>query len=124
MRVRIPAREVILATSEPEGLSLHNALSGTVSAINADPAFDHVVVQIAVAACCCWPKSRETRSHDWASPSASRLYALDQVGLDRGDSGVPRLAESALITNPRRGGNAESFSHHHCESLRSLGAQG
>ena len=32
VRVRIPAREVILATSAPEGLSLHNVLSGTVSA--------------------------------------------------------------------------------------------
>ena len=48
VRVRVPAREVILATREPEGLSLHNALAGTVSAIHADPAFDHVIVQIAV----------------------------------------------------------------------------
>jgi molybdate transport system ATP-binding protein len=48
VRVRIPAREVILAASEPAGLSLHNAIAGTVSAVNADPAFDHVVVQIAV----------------------------------------------------------------------------
>jgi molybdate transport system ATP-binding protein len=48
VRVRIAARDVILATSEPQGLSLHNALPATVSAINADPAFDHVVVQVAV----------------------------------------------------------------------------
>ena len=48
VRVRIPAREVILATREPEGLSLHNVLPGTVSAIHADPAFDHVMVQIAM----------------------------------------------------------------------------
>jgi molybdate transport system ATP-binding protein len=48
VRVRIPAREIILATHEPAGLSLHNALGGTVSSINADPAFDHVVVQITV----------------------------------------------------------------------------
>lgn len=48
VRVRIPAREVILATSEPSGLSLHNALAGSVSAIHADPGLDHVVVQIAV----------------------------------------------------------------------------
>jgi molybdate transport system ATP-binding protein len=48
VRVRIPAREVILATREPEGLSLHNVLSGTVAAIHADPAFDHVIVQVAV----------------------------------------------------------------------------
>jgi molybdate transport system ATP-binding protein len=48
VRVRIPAREVILATREPEGLSLHNALAGAVSAIHADPGSDRVVVQIAV----------------------------------------------------------------------------
>ncbi len=48
VRVRVPAREVILATREPEGLSLHNVLSGTVSAIHADAAFDHVIVQVAV----------------------------------------------------------------------------
>jgi molybdate transport system ATP-binding protein len=48
VRVRIPAREVIMATREPEGLSLHNVLSGTVSGIHEDPAFDHVIVQIAV----------------------------------------------------------------------------
>jgi molybdate transport system ATP-binding protein len=48
VRVRIPAREVILARSEPQGLSLHNALPGTVAAISTDPTFDSVVVQIAV----------------------------------------------------------------------------
>jgi molybdate transport system ATP-binding protein len=48
VRVRIPAREVILATRAPEGLSLHNVLRGTVSAIHAEPAFDHVIVQVAV----------------------------------------------------------------------------
>jgi molybdate transport system ATP-binding protein len=48
VRLRVPAREIILATKGPEGLSLHNVLSGTVSAIHADPAFDHVIVQIAV----------------------------------------------------------------------------
>jgi molybdate transport system ATP-binding protein len=48
VRVRIPARDVILATREPEGLSVHNVVSGTVSAIHADSAFDHVMVQIAL----------------------------------------------------------------------------
>ena len=48
VRVRIPAREVILATREPEGLSLHNVLSGVVSAIHTEPTFDSVIVQIAV----------------------------------------------------------------------------
>jgi molybdate transport system ATP-binding protein len=48
VRVRIPAREVILATQPPEGLSLHNVLSGSVTAIHDDPAFDHAIVQVTV----------------------------------------------------------------------------
>jgi molybdate transport system ATP-binding protein len=48
VRLRIPAREVILATRAPEGLSLHNTLAGTVAAVHPDPASDNVIVQIAV----------------------------------------------------------------------------
>jgi molybdate transport system ATP-binding protein len=48
VRLRIPAREIVLAKGRPEGLSLHNALAGVVAAIHADPGFDHVIVQIAV----------------------------------------------------------------------------
>jgi molybdate transport system ATP-binding protein len=46
VRVRIPAREVILATRPPEGLSLHNVLSGRVSRV--ERGHDHVLVQLAV----------------------------------------------------------------------------
>jgi molybdate transport system ATP-binding protein len=48
VRVRIPAREIILATSAPTGVSLHNVLSATVSATHADTARDTVVVQVTV----------------------------------------------------------------------------
>lgn len=48
VRIRIPAREVILASSPPQGLSLHNVLSGTVIALHAVPSLDQVVVQLAV----------------------------------------------------------------------------
>jgi molybdate transport system ATP-binding protein len=48
VRVRIPAREVILASSPPHGLSLHNVLSGTVVMLQAEPSLDQVVVQLAV----------------------------------------------------------------------------
>jgi molybdate transport system ATP-binding protein len=48
VRIRVPAREVILATRAPQGVSLHNVLSGTITAIHAEPGFDHVMVQIAV----------------------------------------------------------------------------
>jgi molybdate transport system ATP-binding protein len=39
---------VILATSEPPGLSLHNALPAVVSAVAAESADDHAVVQLVV----------------------------------------------------------------------------
>ena len=48
VRVRIPAREVILATSAPEGLSLHNVLRGTVSAVHVEPDLDAVMIQVTV----------------------------------------------------------------------------
>jgi molybdate transport system ATP-binding protein len=47
VRVRIPAREVVLATSAPAGLSLHNVLPAVVTAVHADPAFEAVVIQLA-----------------------------------------------------------------------------
>ena len=48
VRLRIPAREVILATQPPEGISLHNVLAGTVTAVHTDPGFEHTIVQLAV----------------------------------------------------------------------------
>ncbi len=48
VRVRIPARDVILATEVPRGLSLHNALSGVVSAIEVDASADCAIVQMRV----------------------------------------------------------------------------
>lgn len=47
-RIRIPAREVILATQQPSGVSLHNVLPTRVHAVQHDPSFDHVVVQLEV----------------------------------------------------------------------------
>jgi molybdate transport system ATP-binding protein len=47
VRVRIPAREIVLATSAPAGLSLHNVLPAVVTAVHADPAFEPVVIQLA-----------------------------------------------------------------------------
>jgi len=48
VRVRVPARDVILATSAPTGLSLHNVLPGIVSAIHEDTTLDAVIVQMTV----------------------------------------------------------------------------
>jgi molybdate transport system ATP-binding protein len=47
VRVRIAARDVILATNAPEGLSLHNVMAGTVSRV-ARSADDTAIVQVMV----------------------------------------------------------------------------
>jgi molybdate transport system ATP-binding protein len=48
VRIRIPAREVILATDAPSGLSVHNVLSGAVTSVGVDGASDAAIVQLAV----------------------------------------------------------------------------
>jgi len=48
VRVRIPAREVILSDRVPEGLSLHNAVPGTVTALSFEADSPFVVVQVTV----------------------------------------------------------------------------
>jgi molybdate transport system ATP-binding protein len=49
LRVRIPAREVILAGKPPESISLHNIVPGEVRRITGDPARRSVLVEIALA---------------------------------------------------------------------------
>ncbi len=49
IRIRVPAREVILAGQPPQSISLHNIISGTVRRIAADPARRAVMVEIALA---------------------------------------------------------------------------
>jgi len=70
VRVRIPAREVVLATSAPTGLSLHNVLPGVVTAVHADPAFETVVVQLRVG--------------DLALLSEVTRDAVSRLGIDVG----------------------------------------
>jgi molybdate transport system ATP-binding protein len=48
VRLRIPAREVILAKEPPRGLSLHNVLSGRVSGLHNEASAHRVIVQMAV----------------------------------------------------------------------------
>jgi molybdate transport system ATP-binding protein len=47
-RVRIPAREVILAGKPPDAISLHNIVPGTVRRIADDPSRRSVLVEIAL----------------------------------------------------------------------------
>jgi molybdate transport system ATP-binding protein len=94
VRVRIPARDVILATQRPEGLSLHNVLAGHVTAIGLPPNGrdddrdrDHALVQVTLGA------SVDTDSP--ANASAVRLLAgvtRDAVARLQLASGSPVFA--------------------------------
>ena len=48
VRVRIPAREVILAASAPQGISVHNIIAGTVHGIVQDPGRHAAMVEVAL----------------------------------------------------------------------------
>ncbi len=48
VRVRIPAREVILATAEPQGISVHNVVRGTVRGIVPDEGRHAALVEVAL----------------------------------------------------------------------------
>ena len=48
LRVRIPAREVILAAEDPKGISVHNVIAGTVRAVVADPVRHAALVEVAL----------------------------------------------------------------------------
>lgn len=48
IRIRIPAREVILATETPRGISVHNAVPGTVRAVSIDATHHAALVEIAL----------------------------------------------------------------------------
>jgi molybdate transport system ATP-binding protein len=49
-RIRIPAREVILAARSPEAISLHNIVPGTVRRIADDPTRRSAIVEVALPA--------------------------------------------------------------------------
>jgi len=46
LRVRVPAREVILATSAPQGISVHNVIPGTIRRISEDHSRHAAMVEI------------------------------------------------------------------------------
>jgi len=48
VRVRIPAREVILAATEPQGISVHNIIPGSVHAIVQDTSRHAAMVEVAL----------------------------------------------------------------------------
>ena len=83
VRVRVPARDVILATSEPPGLSLHNAWAGTVSAVHADPDADRVTVQMAVGGMLLLAEvTRDAVARLRIEPGASLHALVKSVSID------------------------------------------
>jgi len=94
VRVRIPAREIVLATRAPEGLSLHNVVSGTVSAIHQEPGVGHVVVQIAVGQALLLSEVTRDAVGRLGLAVGGQVYALiKSVSID---------VDAAPTTNPRR----------------------
>jgi molybdate transport system ATP-binding protein len=102
VRVRIPAREIILATSPPNGLSVHNVVPCTVSALHAEENLDQVVVQIAVGNLRLLAEVTRDAVARLRIAVGLRLYALiksvsvDLQAMQSADLGQDRLAH----TNP------------------------
>jgi molybdate transport system ATP-binding protein len=100
VRLRIPAREVILATKAPEGLSLHNRLRGTVTSVHADPHSDHAIVQIAVGGVLILAEVTSDAVTSLGIAVGSNLYALiKSVSLDVLPTGASER-EGAVTATP------------------------
>ena len=83
VRLRIAARDVILATGEPQGLSLHNALPATVSAVTTDASGDYVVVQLVVGSVLLLAEVTRDAIARLGISTGTRLYALiKSVSID------------------------------------------
>jgi molybdate transport system ATP-binding protein len=81
VRVRIPAREIILATAAPPGLSLHNVLATTVTAVHLDG--DRAVVQLATGAVRLLAEVTHDAVRTLGIAEGMRIYALvKSVSLD------------------------------------------
>ena len=76
VRVRVPAREVILSDRVPEGLSLHNAVRGTVTALSSEPDSPFVVVQVTVGSTALLADVTRDAVHRLRIETGSSIYAL------------------------------------------------
>jgi molybdate transport system ATP-binding protein len=75
VRVRVPGREVILATAPPAGLSLHNVLRGTVTAVEVDET-DRAIVQLAIGGIHLLAEVTRDAVTQLPIEPGARLYAL------------------------------------------------
>ncbi len=83
VRLRIPAREVILATEESRGLSLHNTLPAVVTAVRNEPVSGQVVVQLQIGSNSLLAEVTRDAIARLAIAEGSHLHALiKSVSLD------------------------------------------
>ncbi|MFN2447635.1 MAG: molybdenum ABC transporter ATP-binding protein [Vicinamibacterales bacterium] len=76
VRVRIPARDVVLALEQPRGVSLHNVLEAAVAAIHVHPDSDHVTVQLDLGGVLLLAEVTRDAVTRLALAVGMRLYAL------------------------------------------------
>jgi molybdate transport system ATP-binding protein len=94
VRVRIPAREVILAKRKPEEISLHNVLAGTVVTIGVLPNPSLALVSIAVGSAILLARvTRDAVQRLALAPGADVLALIKSVavqvpGVDGGETGL------------------------------------
>jgi molybdate transport system ATP-binding protein len=83
VRVRIPAREVILSTGVLAGLSVQNTLAAVVAAIEDSHEGDHVLVQLAVGSLRLLAEiTRDTRSRLGIEPGRHLFALVKSVSID------------------------------------------
>jgi molybdate transport system ATP-binding protein len=98
VRIRIPAREVILATKAPEGLSLHNVLSGQVTAVHFESSLEHMIVQVDIGGAFVLAEVTSDAVARLDIAPGSRLYALvKSVSIDVRGSAIGN--EFSDVTN-------------------------
>ena len=119
-RVRIPAREVILASKPPDFISLHNIVPGTVRRIANDSTRRSVLVEIALPSGSLVSRVTSDAIVRLDPRRASRV-GIDQVHLDGGIGRVgrrhhvvrtlPRTRRAAMANASTRPFNTPAIAH-------------
>ena len=105
VRVRIPARDVILATEAPHGVSLHNILPGTVTELSADSTTDTVVVQLAMGNSRLLAEvTRDAVERLDIAPGVRLQALIKAVSLELRAVGLPGSRPTAPVTCPMPAG--------------------
>ena len=87
MRVRIPAREIILATEAPEAISLHNIIPGVVRTIHEDSARHAALVEIDAGAVLLARVTPDAVTRLGLRPGGKVLALVKSMAVDvRGDT--------------------------------------